>query len=76
MRGAPALGTAATVFLGQVEGPMFVRAYLGALTRSGAVHLLMAVGLSCVSGSTMVAYATLLKGDAAARPPPTCSPPR
>ncbi len=61
LRGAPALGTAATIFLGQVEGPMFVRAYLGALTRS-ELFTLMTVGLSCVSGSTMVAYATLLKG--------------
>ncbi len=61
LRGAPALGTAATIFLGQVEGPMFVRAYLDGLTRS-ELFTLMAVGLSCVSGSTMVAYATLLKG--------------
>ncbi len=61
LRGAPALGTAATIFLGQVEGPIFVRAYLSALTRS-ELFTLMAVGLSCVSGSTMVAYASLLKG--------------
>ena len=61
LRGAPALGTAATIFLGQVEGPIFVRAYLGGLTRS-ELFTLMTVGLSCVSGSTMVAYATLLKG--------------
>jgi concentrative nucleoside transporter, CNT family len=61
LRGAPALGTAATIFLGQVEGPIFVRAYLDKLTRS-ELFTLMAVGLSCVSGSTMVAYATLLKG--------------
>ena len=61
LRGPPALGTAATIFLGQVEGPIFVRAYLGALSRS-ELFTLMAVGLSCVSGSTMVAYATLLKG--------------
>ena len=61
LRGAPALGTAATIFLGQVEGPMFVRAYLNQLTRS-ELFTLMTVGLSCVSGSTMVAYAALLKG--------------
>ena len=61
LRGAPALGTAATIFLGQVEGPIFVRAYLDRMTRS-ELFTLMAVGLSCVSGSTMVAYATLLKG--------------
>ena len=60
LRGAPALGTAATIFLGQVEGPIFIRAYLARLTRS-ELFTLMAVGLSCVSGSTMVAYATLLK---------------
>ena len=66
LRGAPALGTAATIFLGQVEGPMFVRAYLGALTRS-ELFTLMTVGLSCVSGSTMVAYATLSEGHAAPR---------
>jgi CNT family concentrative nucleoside transporter len=61
LRGAPALGTAATIFLGQVEGPIFVRAYLDKLTRS-ELFTLMTVGLSCVSGSTMVAYAALLKG--------------
>jgi concentrative nucleoside transporter, CNT family len=61
LRGAPALGTAATIFLGQVEGPIFVRAYLNRLTRS-ELFTLMTVGLSCVSGSTMVAYAALLKG--------------
>ncbi len=61
LRGAPALGVAATIFLGQVEGPIFIRAYLDRLTRS-ELFTLMAVGLSCVSGSTMVAYATLLKG--------------
>jgi CNT family concentrative nucleoside transporter len=61
LRGAPALGTAATIFLGQVEGPIFVRAYLDRLTRS-ELFTLMTVGLSCVSGSTMVAYAALLKG--------------
>ena len=62
LRGAPALGTAATIFLGQVEGPIFVRAYLDRLTRS-ELFTLMTVGLSCVSGSTMVAYASLLKGS-------------
>ena len=59
MRGPPALATAATVFMGQVEGPIFIRSYLPQLTRS-ELFLLMAVGMSCVSGSTMVAYATIL----------------
>ena len=60
LRGPPALATASTIFLGQVEGPIFISAYLDKLTRS-ELFTLMAVGLSCVSGSTMVAYATLLK---------------
>jgi concentrative nucleoside transporter, CNT family len=52
LRGAPALATAATVFMGS---------YLPALSRS-ELFLLLTVGMSCVSGSTMVAYATILAG--------------
>jgi CNT family concentrative nucleoside transporter len=61
LRGPPALATAATIFMGQVEGPIFIRSYLPTLSRS-ELFLLLAVGMSCVSGSTMVAYATILKG--------------
>ncbi|HEX5377150.1 MAG TPA: nucleoside transporter C-terminal domain-containing protein [Phenylobacterium sp.] len=61
LRGPPALATAATVFMGQVEGPIFIRSYLTSLSRS-ELFMLIAVGMSCVSGSTMVAYATILKG--------------
>lgn len=60
LRGPPALATAATIFMGQVEGPIFIRAYLDKLTRS-ELFMLLAVGMSCVSGSTMVAYVTILK---------------
>ena len=60
LRGPPALATAATIFMGQVEGPIFIRAYLDRLSRS-ELFTLMAVGLACVSGSTMVAYVTILK---------------
>ncbi|MGZ6039494.1 MAG: NupC/NupG family nucleoside CNT transporter, partial [Phenylobacterium sp.] len=49
-----------TVFMGQVEGPIFIRSYLPSLSRS-ELFMLIAVGMSCVSGSTMVAYATILK---------------
>ncbi|MBE7219898.1 MAG: NupC/NupG family nucleoside CNT transporter, partial [Caulobacteraceae bacterium] len=59
LRGPPALAVAATIFMGQVEGPIFIRAYLDRLTRS-ELFTLMAVGMACVSGSTMVAYATIL----------------
>jgi CNT family concentrative nucleoside transporter len=61
LRGAPALATAATIFMGQVEGPIFIRSYLASLSRS-ELFLLLTVGMSCVSGSTMVAYVAILKG--------------
>ncbi|HXU98995.1 MAG TPA: nucleoside transporter C-terminal domain-containing protein, partial [Caulobacteraceae bacterium] len=61
LRGAPALATAATVFMGQVEGPIFIRSYLAELTRS-ELFLLLTVGMSCVAGSTVVAYSIILAG--------------
>src|SRR5204863_6546264 len=60
LRGPPALATAATVFMGQVEGPIFIRSYLPSLSRS-ELFMLIAVCMACISGSTMVAYATILK---------------
>ncbi len=59
LRGPPALATAATIFMGQIEGPIFIRAYLDKLSRS-ELFMLIAVGMACVSGSTMVAYVTIL----------------
>jgi CNT family concentrative nucleoside transporter len=47
--------------MGQVEGPIFIRAYLARLTRS-ELFMLLTVGMSCVAGSTVVAYATILAG--------------
>ncbi len=60
LRGPPAFAVAATIFMGQIEGPIFIRTYLKSLTRS-ELFMLIVVGMSCVSGSTMVAYATILK---------------
>ncbi|WP_167085524.1 nucleoside transporter C-terminal domain-containing protein [Rhizomicrobium palustre] len=61
LRGPTALAVAATIFMGQVEGPIVIRAYLNRLTRS-ELFLLITVGMACVSGSTMVAYVTILQG--------------
>jgi concentrative nucleoside transporter, CNT family len=61
LRGPTALAAAATIFMGQVEGPIMIRAYLNRLTRS-ELFLLITVGMACVSGSTMVAYVTILSG--------------
>ncbi|WEK56967.1 MAG: nucleoside transporter C-terminal domain-containing protein [Candidatus Brevundimonas phytovorans] len=57
--GASALAVAANVFLGMIESPIVIRAYLDKLTRS-ELYLMMVVGLATVAGSTMVAYATIL----------------
>lgn len=57
--GASALAVAANIFLGMIESPIVIRAYLDKLSRS-ELFLMMVVGLATVAGSTMVAYATLL----------------
>jgi len=59
--GASALAVAANIFLGMIESPIVIRAYLDRLTRS-ELFLMMVVGLATVAGSTMVAYATILSG--------------
>jgi CNT family concentrative nucleoside transporter len=57
-----ALGTAAasSVFLGMVETPLVVRAYLAGLSRS-ELFTLMTCGMSTVAGSIMVLYASVLR---------------
>ncbi len=57
--GAPALAVAATVFMGQVEGPIFIRGYLKSLSRAD-LFMLLTVGMTCVAGSTVVAYVAIL----------------
>lgn len=58
--GASALAVAANIFLGMIESPIVIRAYLDKLTRS-EIFLMMVVGLATVAGSTMVAYALMLE---------------
>lgn len=59
--GAPALAVAATMFMGQVEGPIFIRGYLKSLSRAD-LFMLLTIGMTCVAGSTVVAYVTMLSG--------------
>ena len=56
-----ALGTsgAATLFLGMVETPLVVRAYLRELSRS-EYFCMMTFGMATVAGSVMVLYASIL----------------
>lgn len=58
--GASALAVAANIFMGMVESPIVIRAYLEKLTRA-ELFLMMVVGLATVAGSTMVAYAAILQ---------------
>ena len=60
--GASALAVAANIFLGMIESPIVIRAYLDKLSRS-ELFLMMVVGLATVAGSTMVAYAAILQGS-------------
>jgi CNT family concentrative nucleoside transporter len=58
--GASATAAAANIFMGMVESPIVIRGYLDKLTRS-EIFMMMVVGLGTVAGSTMVAYALMLK---------------
>ena len=57
--GAIGTAAAASVFLGMVETPLVVRAYLKTLSRS-EFFTLMTCGMSTVAGSIMVLYASVL----------------
>jgi len=57
--GAVGLSTAANIFLGMVEAPLFVRPYLTQMTRS-ELFLIMTGGMAGIAGTVLVLYATLL----------------
>ncbi|WP_315831718.1 NupC/NupG family nucleoside CNT transporter [Bradyrhizobium prioriisuperbiae] len=57
--GAVGLSTAANIFLGMVEAPLFIRPYLNQLTRS-ELFLVMTGGMAGIAGTVLVLYATLL----------------
>jgi CNT family concentrative nucleoside transporter len=58
--GAIGLGSAAIVFLGNIEGQLVIRPYLARLNRT-ELFILMTVGLSVIAGTVFVLYATILK---------------
>src|ERR1700747_1139641 len=57
--GAVGLSTAANIFLGMVEAPLFIRPYLAKMTRS-ELFLVMTGGMARIAGTVLVLYATLL----------------
>jgi len=67
--GAVGLGSAATVFLGNIEGSLVVRPYLAKITRT-ELFILMTTGLAVVAGTVFVVYANMLGGGCMPNPPP------
>jgi CNT family concentrative nucleoside transporter len=57
--GAVGVSTAANIFLGTVEAPMFIRPYLSKLSR-GELFITMAGGMAGIAGTVMVVYGYIL----------------
>ncbi|MEB2344786.1 MAG: NupC/NupG family nucleoside CNT transporter [Deltaproteobacteria bacterium] len=57
--GAESLSAAADIFVGMVEAPLLVRAYVERMTRS-ELFTVMATGMATVAGSVLVVYAGML----------------
>jgi CNT family concentrative nucleoside transporter len=57
--GPVGLSTAANIFLGMVEAPLFIRPYLAGLTRS-ELFIVMTGGMAGIAGTVLVLYATLI----------------
>lgn len=57
--GALGVGTAANVFAGMVESPLFIRPYVASLTRS-ELFALMTCGMATIAGTVLVLYAGIV----------------
>jgi len=58
--GAVGLSTAANIFVGMVEAPLFIRPYLEKLTRA-ELFIVMTGGMAGIAGTVLVVYATILR---------------
>ncbi|HWP27466.1 MAG TPA: nucleoside transporter C-terminal domain-containing protein [Xanthobacteraceae bacterium] len=57
--GAVGLATAANIFVGMVEAPLFIRPYLAKLSR-GELFVVMTGGMAGIAGTVLVLYAQFL----------------
>jgi CNT family concentrative nucleoside transporter len=57
--GAEGLSNSVNVFVGMVEAPLFIRPYLGRMTRS-ELFSVMTCGMSNIAGTVMALYASIL----------------
>lgn len=58
--GAVGLSTAANIFVGMVEAPLFIRPYLDRMTRA-ELFIVMTGGMAGIAGTVLVLYATILR---------------
>jgi len=58
--GVLGVGAGGCIFLGMVEAPLLIRPYLVRMTRS-ELFAMMAAGMSCIAGTMLILYATVLK---------------
>ena len=58
--GAVGIATAANIFVGMVEAPLFIRPYLARLSRS-ELFVVMTGGMAGIAGTVFVVYATILR---------------
>lgn len=59
MNGATSFAVSANIFVGMVEAPLLIRPYLAQLSRSD-LFIVMASGMSCIAGTVLVIYASVL----------------
>ena len=58
--GVLGVGAGGCIFLGMVESPLLIRPYMARMTRS-ELFAMMATGMSCIAGTMLMLYATVLK---------------
>jgi CNT family concentrative nucleoside transporter len=58
--GAVGLSTAANIFVGMVEAPLFIRPYLDKLSRA-ELFIVMTGGMAGIAGTVLVVYVTILR---------------
>lgn len=57
--GVLGVGAGGCIFLGMVEAPLLIRPYMARMTRS-ELFAMMATGMSCIAGTMLMLYATIL----------------
>ena len=61
LSGAESLSAAANIFVGQTEAPLLIKPYLGSMTRSELLAVMVG-GMATIAGGVMIAYISFLGG--------------